>query len=121
MRWFSLLSPTVATTSLSRGLAGTDRAHQRAFAIAAELHRRDRVQLLNEDYMNNAGGAGAKYTADTALWQRFDELDHTLPKLTSVSTRYLADAALLLLWFGIAMFAAYRCVLRAIATEAPAA
>lgn len=118
LRWFSLLSPTVATASLSRGIAGTDRTHQRAFATAAELHRREMIKLLNEDYMHNAGDAGSKYTADTALWERFEDLDTTLPTLVSVRSHYLADAVLLLLWLCIAMLGAYGCVRRAIVMEA---
>lgn len=120
LRWFSLASPTIATASLSRGIAGTDRTHQRAFATAAEMHRREMIKLLNEDYMHNAGDAGFKYTADTALWERFDDFDAALPALTSVGRHYFADAVLLLLWLCIAMFAAYGCVRRAIVTEAEA-
>ena len=119
-RWFSFMSPTMATASLSRGMAGTDRVHQRAFARAAEMHRREMIKLLNDDYMHNAGEADSKYTADAALWQRFDELDASLPALASVRSHYLVDAMLLLLWLGIALFTAYACVRRAIAMEARA-
>ena len=121
LRGFSLLSPAIAAGSLSRGAAGTDRAHQKAFTVAAELHRRDMVRLLNEDYMFNAGDAGSSYTADATLWAQFEDLDHELPALAAVGGRYAADAALLLLWLAVAMYAAYACVQRAIRHEVPTA
>ena len=121
MRGFSLLSPAIAAGSLSRGAAGTDRAHQKAFTVAAELHRRDMVRLLNEDYMYNAGDAGSAYTADATLWAQFEDLDHELPALATVGGRYAADAALLLLWLAASMFAAYASVHRAIRHEVPTA
>ena len=121
LRWFSVLSPTIATASLSRGMAATDRVHQRAFTVSAELHRRDMIKLLNEDYMHNAGDAGSKYTADEALWARFDDFDHPIPGLVSIGGRDIADAALLPMWLCIAMLAGYGCVRRAVATEAKAA
>ncbi len=121
MRGFSLLSPAIAASSLSRGAAGTDRAHQKAFTVAAELHRRDMVRLLNEDYMYNAGDAGRSYTADAALWAQFEDLDHELPAFAVIGGRYAADAALLLLWLGAALLAAHLSVQRAIRHEVPTA
>lgn len=121
MRGFSLLSPAIAAGSLSRGAAGTDRAHQKAFTVAAELHRRDMIRLLNEDYMYNAGDAGSAYTADAVLWAQFEDLDHELPALAAVGSRYAADALLLLLWLAASMFAAYASVNRAIRHEVPTA
>ena len=63
-RLFALFTPAISANSLSRGVAGTDRKHQQAFANAAEVHRREMVQMLNEDYMYNADGVGYSYTAD---------------------------------------------------------
>ena len=66
---------SIAMGSLSRGLAATDRIHQRAFAQDAEAHRREMIKLLNEDYMYNADGAGAAYTANEELWSQFEDFD----------------------------------------------
>ncbi|MEO0996790.1 MAG: DUF3526 domain-containing protein, partial [Pseudomonadota bacterium] len=116
-RWFSLLTPAIAAANLSRGIAGTDRLHQSEFRAAAERHRREMVELLNEDYMLNAGDAGAAYRGDAALWARFEDFEHTPPALGAIAGRYLADAAVALLWFVLASVIAYRLVARAVRGE----
>lgn len=121
LRGFSLLSPAIAAAGLSRGAAGTDRVHQQAFTVAAELHRRDMVRLLNEDYMFNAGDAGSAYTADAELWAQFEDFDHGQPALAALGGRYVVDAMLLLLWLVATMFAAYLSVGRAVRHEVPTA
>jgi len=121
LRWFSLLTPTIAAANLSQGIAGTDRVHQREFAQAAESHRREMIQLLNEDYMYNAGAAGAGYTADAGLWAQFEELDYRIPGLPAVAGAYAADLLLLLLWSAIATALAYRFVGGAVRGEVPTA
>ena len=120
-RWFSFLTPTVATSSLSRGIAGTDRTHQRNFANAAEQHRRTMIKMLNEDYMYNAAGAGAAYTANEALWAEFDDFAYQMPSLPQVARTYVRDAIVLLAWLFVAMIAAYHLVGRAVRGEVPTA
>ncbi len=120
-RSLSLLSPTLATARLSAGLSGTDRIHQRAFAGAAEAHRRAMIKLLNEDYMNNAGTAGAAYTADAELWAEFENLAYRPPSLGRVASAYAWDALLLVAWLTAAAWAAYLLVRRAVRGEGSAA
>lgn len=120
-RGFSALTPAIATANLSRGIAGTDRVHQRAFTAAAELHRRDMIKLLNEDYMFNAGDVGAAYTADASLWEQFEDFEHALPRLDAVYGVYLEDALYLLTWFAAALVFAYTLVNRAVRHEVPTA
>ena len=117
VRSLSLLTPTIAATGLSRGIAGTDRVHQQAFARAAESHRRDMVQLLNEDYMYNAGAAGYSYTANEDLWERFEDFDYRLPTLSRVAVAYLADALLLIAWILVSLGFAFWAVQRAVVGE----
>ena len=116
-RSLSLLTPTIPATSLSRGIAGTDRTHQREFAQAAEAHRREMVQLLNEDYMYNADGAGYSYTAGAELWSRFEDLDYRMPALSRVGGVYALDAILLAVWVFAAVGLAYWSVRRAVVGE----
>lgn len=120
-RAFSVLTPAVAMESLARGLAGTDRVHQREFAQAAEAHRREMIQILNEDYMYNAGDVGAAYTADASLWDKFEDFDYRLPALPTVAGRYLPDALLLIAWLLVTLFAAYRLTAHAVRGEVPTA
>ena len=116
-RTLSLLTPAIAAANLSRGIAGTDRRHQREFARAAELHRRDMVKLLNDDYMYNAGEAGYGYTANAELWAKFVDLDHQMPSLSQVGGAYLKDVLILLLWLAAAIGFAYWSVRRAVTGE----
>ena len=121
VRSFALLTPAIAAANLSRGIAGTDRFHQREFARAAETHRRDMVQLLNEDYMYNADGAGYSYTAGAELWARFEDLDYRPPRIAQIGSSYTFDAALLLIWVILAAGLAYWSVGRAVEGEESAA
>ncbi len=120
-RWFSALSPAIPAANLSRGIAGTDRVHQRTFTAAAELHRRDMIKLLNEDYMFNAGSTGAAYNGDADLWGRFEDFDHSSPGFGPVAGAYLADMLVLLAWLAAAVAFAYILVGRAVRHEVPTA
>ena len=117
IRSSSLLTPTLAATNLSRGIAGTDRIHQREFTRAAESHRREMIQMLNEDYMYNSAGAGYAYTAGADVWAKFEDLDYALPAMSRTGVAYLADALLLVAWLAAALWFAYWSVLRAVVGE----
>ena len=117
VRSFSLLSPAIAAANLSRGVAGTDRIHQREFVRAAELHRRDMIRMLNEDYMYNADGAGYSYTAGAEVWGKFHDLDYHMPTLGRVAAAYALDAIWLVAWFVLAFGFAYWSVRRAVLGE----
>ncbi|MDJ0940511.1 MAG: DUF3526 domain-containing protein [Woeseiaceae bacterium] len=117
VRTLSLFTPSIAAANLSRGVAGTDRIHQREFSKAAEAHRREMVQLLNEDYMYNADGAGYAYTAGTDLWAQFEDLDHQVPALGSIGRAYAIDALFMLVWLVAAIGFAYWSVRRAVTGE----
>ncbi len=116
-RWFSLLTPAITAAKLSRGIAGTDRAHQHAFTTAAELHRRDMIKLLNEDYMFNAGNDDVPYTADATLWAQFEDFEHQPPTLGAAFGAYVKDVLLLLAWLAAALVFARSVVVRAVRHE----
>ena len=120
-RGFSVLTPAIAAANLSRGIAGTDRVHQQTFTTAAELHRRDMIKLLNEDYMYNAASGGEPYTADAALWGRFEDFDYVSPRLSRVFGAYALDALVLLAWLVVAVAVARGLVGRAVRREVPTA
>jgi len=67
--WTGLAAPMLALRSASMAFAGTDFAHHRRFARAAEDHRREFVRLLNEDLMNNARPGDHGYSAGRELWE----------------------------------------------------
>ena len=117
IRFFSLASPQIPAAALSRALAGTDSIHQERFVEAAELHRREMIKMLNEDYMFNAGSQGYAYAADEALWQKFLDFEHRQPQLAQLWGEYFADVVLLLLWLAGALYFAQRLVVRAYRAE----
>ncbi len=117
MRVFSLMSPTIPAATLSRGIAGTDRIHQREFSQAAEAHRRAMIQRLNEDYMQNAGELGYSYKADIELWRQFDDFDYRMPTLSHIGQSYLPDTIILAIWLTLSFAFAHWSVQRAISGE----
>ncbi|MEM9387433.1 MAG: DUF3526 domain-containing protein [Pseudomonadota bacterium] len=120
VRSFSLLSPSLPTTSLSRALAGTDRAHHEAFTEAAETRRRQMIKMLNEDFMVHAGEAGYGYTAGRDLWERFGDFAYRAPSFPSMLGRYAFDVLLLLGWLAAAVTTSRAFVRRAASGEAVA-
>ena len=113
IRRFGLLTPAVATSRLSRGVAGTDRLHQRDFAAASEAHRREMVELLNADFMLNGADVGYAYTAGAELWARFEDLDYQSPHIATVGGAYMLDVLLLIAWAALAAAFSYWSVRRA--------
>lgn len=114
MLMFSLLSPAIATASLSQGIAGTDSLHQSDFTAAAESHRRDMIKLLNDNYMLNAGDKGYAYTADEKLWAQFSDFSYEPPRLNTTVSAYITEFLILLAWAIAALGIAYILVLRSI-------
>lgn len=111
-QWGAALSPTLAVRSLSMALAGTDVAHHRHFADAAEQHRRVLVKFLNDDMTHNAGEASFTYMADETLWQATPEFSYQPPALAEALTGQTPAVAWLLVWFGTSMALATRAVSR---------
>lgn len=68
-----VVSPLLALRSASMSFAGTDFAHHRHFAVAAEQHRRAFVRVLNEDLKTNARPGDPSYLAGRALWESLPE------------------------------------------------
>lgn len=114
IRWFGWLSPNLPATHLSRAAAGTDRQHQRAFAQAAEDHRRDMIQMLNEDYMYNGIDPDTPYAANAELWEQFEDFDHAIPTLGSMMSSYRAELVALVLWLFAALAISYLLVRRVV-------
>ena len=117
LRLFAFASPAVVTATLSRALAGTDRAHHEAFTAAAEAHRRVMIKMLNDDFMHHAGDAGYGYTAGREVWELCEALDFSPPSFDSVAGRYIADGMLLLIWLAGAWLAARWLVWRTLGRE----
>jgi ABC-2 type transport system permease protein len=109
----SVFAPMLAIQSVSMGLAGTDLAHQRDFATAAEQYRRDLVKILNDDITYNAANVEyAEYRSDAELWSRVPDFSYAPRSLGWALGNHVASVFVLLLWFGGALAAAFVAVAR---------
>jgi ABC-2 type transport system permease protein len=97
------LAPLLAVQSLSMGMAGTDFAHHRHFAAAAEQYRRKLVNTLNQEMLSKGNiEAIWDFKADRELWERVPAFDYTAPG---------ADWALGHHWVGLLLLGAWLAVI----------
>lgn len=69
-RWLGWVSPYAAVRALSSGLSGTDTAHHREFASAAERYRQGLVDQLNAVFAEHAGAEGWDFKAGRDIWAK---------------------------------------------------
>lgn len=93
--WFA---PVIAPRDLAMAAAGTDLAHHRHFAQAAEQHRRALQQFLNEDMIAHAKGLDFDYVAPPDFWAKAPRFSYALPRLEPPH-----GAAVLALWIAIGL------------------
>jgi ABC-2 type transport system permease protein len=80
--WAGLALPILALRAFSMGIAGTDFAHHRQFAVAAEQHRRLIQDLMSEDLVAHADPQGRghfQYQAGSDLWTRVPRFSYSAP------------------------------------------
>jgi ABC-2 type transport system permease protein len=102
----AVFAPMLAINSLSMGLAGTDFAHHRDFAAAAESYRRMLVKKMNDDMTVNAGKQDFSYLAQPAVWQSVAGFEYDAPSAGWALRNQAFSVALLALWFVAAVGAA---------------
>jgi ABC-2 type transport system permease protein len=114
-RWqtgFGLVAPQLALRGLSMAMAGTDLAHHRHFAQAAESHRRVINRQLNEHFAQNAGRESWDWKADPAFWATVPEFVYQPPALPSLLAARWRELLVLAGWAllgpALAVFAARR-------------
>jgi ABC-2 type transport system permease protein len=112
VQWASILSPLVAVRSLSMAFAGTDTAHHRHFADAAEAHRRALVDMLNRDFAEKAGAAGWDYKASRELWEKAPALTYEPPGASWVIRRQAVSLGALGAWLLLGALGAWRAASR---------
>lgn len=83
-RWLGWVSPYAAVRALSAGLSGTDTAHHRDFARAAERHRQGLVDQLNTVFAEHAGDAGWDFKAGQDVWAKAPALVWAQPAARDV-------------------------------------
>ena len=108
LRWFSLAAPPLALQSSSAALAGTDHAHHRHFADAAEQHRRALIEMLNRAFAESGGADGWSYRAGRETWAKAPAFVYQPPTLSWSLASQRVQLLSLGLWFvGSLAFAAW--------------
>jgi ABC-2 type transport system permease protein len=102
----SAIAPMLAINALSMGLAGTDFAHHRDFAQAAESYRRMLVKQMNDDMTYHAGKQDFSYLAQPAVWQSVAGFEYDAPSAGWALRNQAVSLSLLALWFVAASAAA---------------
>lgn len=95
----AVFAPMLAVGSLSRGLAGTDFAQHRDFAVAAENQRRLLIRTINKDVLENARYGDTNYVANPSLWAKVPEFQYAAPDTTSILRQQTGSLLVLALWF----------------------
>jgi ABC-2 type transport system permease protein len=102
----AIVTPFAAVRWLSMGLAGTDFANHRHFAVAAEAYRRAMVKQLNDEFRDKAGTAGFSYLDRGELWKHVPDFEYEPLSTTAVLRTHSLSVGLLVGWFALACSAA---------------
>lgn len=103
-RWLSgagWLSPFLAFSGLSSGLAGSDLKHFRHFVDSAEAHRRLIQRSMNEAIYRQPAADAGPYLAGPELWATVPAFDFRPLSLPEVISFYGSGLAALAGWFSI--------------------
>ena len=107
-RLLGVVDPLLALRSLSMGLAGTDYAHLRNFAAAAEAYRQLFVGMMNDDMTEHGKGRDFGYVAASDLWARVPPFVYTPPGTLDVLRDQTLSLGTLAAWLAVAAAAFVR-------------
>jgi ABC-2 type transport system permease protein len=107
--WGGLVAPMTAVRAISMSFAGTDVAHHRDFAWAAERYRRTMVGMLNDDL---AAHTDSNYAAGPELWSRIPEFRYSSPSAVWAFSQQKAPWVVLFLWIAMAAVGVVWCARR---------
>jgi len=95
----AFVTPLLSVRFLSMAIAGTDLESHRAFAIAAETHRRLIQERMNGWLARNTKeGQTFSVRADSTLWKEVPAFTYNMPSLRATLAPYAVGAAALMLW-----------------------
>lgn len=100
------LAPLLAVQSLSMGMAGTDYAQHRHFALAAEKYRQTLVNTLNQEMLAKGNIQEIwDFKADRALWEKVPAFDYRAPSTGWALSNHLVALTLLVVWLAAVLIA----------------
>lgn len=112
VQWASLISPPVALRTMSMAFAGTDTAHHRHFADAAERHRRALIDMLNRELVDKGGADVWSFRAGRETWERAPRFEYRQPSLDGALREVSVSVVILLAWAVFATTLAWRAAQR---------
>jgi ABC-2 type transport system permease protein len=111
-RALTVFAPLNALRQLSAGLAGTDFAAHRHFAIAAEQYRRLLNKQMNDALTYQSRSDGRTFKANASLWQSTPKFSYAALSLKSALQQHRWHLGLLLVWATVVWLAALRVAAR---------
>ncbi len=115
LRWFTMLSPSLALQTLSATASGTDITHQQHFTHSAETHRRQVQRVLNTEQMLHGRGLYFTNMSDDDFWKTVPLFSYNVPAIADVpgaAARLRLDALILAMWGALGMLASVLVVRR---------
>jgi ABC-2 type transport system permease protein len=104
-QWGAVAAPLLAVQSLSMALAGTDFAHHRDFAVAAENYRRRIIRTMNDDILVHPVKTGEDYLAGADLWRKVPAFQYKQPGIVWALRHVVPSLLILALWLVAGGFA----------------
>lgn len=105
--WSSLLSLALPMRQWSLGMTWGDLSHHQRFNAQVETYRRDWVEMLNTDMMQQSRSGDWSYKADQQLWQQVAPFEFEPAGIEDQVQHNAAYLISLLLWWlvsGLALF-----------------
>jgi ABC-2 type transport system permease protein len=104
--------PFFAIQNWSMALSGTDFAHHRRFSDSVEEYRRDLIEMLNRDMIENSRTGEYSYAVGREFWENVHPFRYKEPviewSMQSVKSQGFSLVAWALASFGCCLFAASR-------------
>jgi ABC-2 type transport system permease protein len=96
--WSAIVAPMLAIRPISMGMAGTDSAQHRHFAIAAEEYRRELNRRMNDELRDHGKGRDFGHVVGDEFWKEMPEFQYTAPDVSWVLANLAQPMAILAFW-----------------------
>jgi ABC-2 type transport system permease protein len=109
-RLAGVVAPIQAVRFASMALAGTDSAHDHAFARDAEEYRRALVRAMNDDLTHGSRSGDFSYVGNRSTWSRVPEFRYSSPAAWWALGQEWLSCALIGVWFSASMISLFASV-----------
>jgi ABC-2 type transport system permease protein len=96
--WSAILAPMLAIRPVSMGMAGTDSAQHRHFAVAAEEYRRELNRRMNDELRDHGKGKDFGHLVGDEFWKEMPDFSYTAPGVDWVLANQAQPLTILAIW-----------------------